>query len=96
MYTTGNRKGHYRAFINLLRNAESWQAATRDNSRIRVPVLFVWGDQDWARADEKAHDLQLVPGAKMIVVEHGGHFLPLDKPDELIEHLCDFAGRHAA
>lgn len=96
MYMTGNRKGHYRAFINLLRNAESWQAATRDYSRIRVPVLFVWGDRDWARADEKAHDLQLVPGAKMIVVEHGGHFLPLDKPDELIEHLCDLSWRHAA
>jgi len=95
MYLTGNRKGHYRAFINLLRNAETWQIATRDYARIKVPVLFLWGSQDWARPDEREHDLQLVPGAEMVTIENAGHFMPLDRPDEVIENLHAFYRRHA-
>ena len=96
MYLTGNRKGHYRAFISLLRNAKSWQVATKDYSRIKIPVLFLWGDQDWARPNEREHDRQLVPGAEMFTIENAGHFLPLDRPDEVIWHLREFYRRHAS
>jgi pimeloyl-ACP methyl ester carboxylesterase len=95
MYLTGNRKGHYRAFISLLRNAESWQLATKDYFRIGIPVLFVWGEQDWARPDERQHDRLLVPGGNMITLDHAGHFLPLDRPDELIKQLHEFYRRRA-
>lgn len=88
LYLTGNRKGHYRAFISLLRNAGSWQLAAKDYSRIRIPVLFIWGDQDWAHPDERELDRNLVPGAEMVTVEDAGHFMPLDRPDEVIKHLC--------
>jgi hypothetical protein len=30
----GNRPGHYRAFLSLLRNASSWETATKDYGRI--------------------------------------------------------------
>lgn len=83
MYLIGNRKGHYRAFLNLLRNAEPWQTATMAYSNIRIPVLLLWGDHDWSRPDERDHDQQIVPGAKMATFEDGGHFLPLDRPDTL-------------
>jgi pimeloyl-ACP methyl ester carboxylesterase len=96
IYLTGNRKGHYRAFINLLRNAESWQMATRDYDRIKIPVLFLWSSKDWARPDEREHDLQLVPGAEMVTVEDAGHFMPLDRPDKVIKHLRAFYRRHGA
>jgi hypothetical protein len=42
MYEVGNRPGHYRAFISLLRNAASWQTATKVYGNINVPVLLVW------------------------------------------------------
>jgi pimeloyl-ACP methyl ester carboxylesterase len=87
MYLVGNRKGHYRAFLNLLRNAETWETATMAYSNIRIPVLLLWGDRDWSRPDEREHNRQIVPGAKMATVEDGGHFLPLDRPDAVIEHL---------
>jgi pimeloyl-ACP methyl ester carboxylesterase len=90
MYLVGNRKGHYRAFLNLLRNAETWETATKTYSNIRIPVLLLWGDRDWSRRDEREHDRQIVPGAKMATVENGGHFLPLDRPDAVIEHLLAF------
>lgn len=95
MYATGNRKGHYRAFISLLRNSESWQRATKDYHRIKVPVLFLWGDQDWSKPHEREHDYRLVPAADMVTIERGGHFLPLDRAKEIIRHLRDFYGRHS-
>ena len=64
--------------------------ATKDYPNIKVPVLLVWGDRDWAKPDEKERDRQLIPSAEMVTVERGGHFLPLDRPDAVIEHLRDF------
>ena len=92
MYLVGNRPGHYRAFLSLLRNSESWETATKDYGRIEVPVLLIWGDQDWARPPEREHDRTLIPGAQMTTLERGGHFLPLDRPAELSQLITRFAG----
>jgi len=93
MYAVGNRPGHYRAFISLLRNAASWEMATKDYGRIAVPVLLLWGDGDWTRSSEREHERDLIPGARIVTIERGGHFLALDRPDAMISHLRTFAGR---
>ena len=93
MYLVGNRSGHYRAFLSLLRNAESWETATKDYGRIEVPVLLIWGDRDWARPSEREHDRALIPNAQMTMLKHGGHFLSLDRPQKLSEAIISFAGR---
>jgi pimeloyl-ACP methyl ester carboxylesterase len=90
MYEVGNRRGHYRAFISLLRNAASWEAATDAYRNIDVPVCLVWGDKDWATPGEREHDRSLLPRAQTATVENGGHFLPLDRPRELQELLVRF------
>ncbi|WP_052808240.1 alpha/beta fold hydrolase [Methyloterricola oryzae] len=98
MYLLGNRRGHYRAFLSLLRNAESWETARKDYSNIKIPVLLLWGDRDWSRPDEREQYRKMVPDAEMATVEKGGHFLPLDRPDAVIEYLLAFqvsAGLHA-
>lgn len=92
MYLVGNRPGHYRAFLSLLRNAASWERGTQDYLKIDVPVLLVWGDQDWARSPEREHDRALIPHVEMTTVEGGGHFLPLDRPRALTELILRFAG----
>jgi len=81
MYEVGNRPGHYRAFLSLLRHAASWEASTEAYGNITVPVCLIWGDQDWASSSEREHDRSLLAGAQVVTVEHGGHFLPLDRPD---------------
>jgi pimeloyl-ACP methyl ester carboxylesterase len=91
MYLVGNRPGHYQAFLTLLRNGASWEAAAKDYRRIEIPVLLVWGDHDWARKEEREHDRALIPGVEMVTVEKGGHFLPLDRPRELTELIVRFA-----
>src|SRR5262245_18425032 len=93
MYLVGNRPGHYRGFLSLLRNDQSWEAATKDYGRIEVPVLLIWGDQDWARPVEGEHDRMLIPGVEMTTVNGGGHFLPLDRPGELTESIIRFAAQ---
>jgi pimeloyl-ACP methyl ester carboxylesterase len=95
MYAVGNRKGHYRAFLSLLRHAASWQAATAAYRNGDVPVRLIWGGKDWARPGEREHDRGLLPHVQMVRVEHGGHFLPLDRPDAVIEQIITFAHRPA-
>jgi pimeloyl-ACP methyl ester carboxylesterase len=92
MYLVGNRPGHYQAFLTLLRNGASWEAAANDYPRIEIPVLLVWGERDWARPEEREHDRALIPGVEMVTVENGGHFLPLDRPRELTDLIVRFAG----
>jgi pimeloyl-ACP methyl ester carboxylesterase len=91
MYRVGNRPGHYRAFISLLRNAESWELARQDYGRIGVPVLLIWGDRDWSRPSERERTRSLIPNVVMETIEGGGHFLPLDRPRELAALLIRFA-----
>jgi pimeloyl-ACP methyl ester carboxylesterase len=91
LYLVGNRRGHYRAFINLLRNAGSWEDATKDYGRINVPVLLIWGDRDWARPSEREHDANLIPGVRVATLEHGGHFLALDRPQEVRDLIIRFS-----
>jgi len=87
MHVVGNRPGHYRAFLSLLRHAASWEAATSVYAQIQVPVRLLWGEKDWARSSEREQDLRLLPGAQMLTIEQGGHFLPLDRPDAVIEQI---------
>jgi pimeloyl-ACP methyl ester carboxylesterase len=91
MYLVGNRPGHYRAFISLLRNAASWEDAAKHYGRIEIPVLLVWGDRDWATPEERDRDRKLIPGVEVTTLERGGHFLPLDRPRELQELIVRFA-----
>jgi pimeloyl-ACP methyl ester carboxylesterase len=92
MYEVGDRPQHYRAFINLLRNAESWERARHDYGRINVPVLLIYGDRDWSRPSEREQTRALIPNVTMKTVAGGGHFLPLDRPRELSELIVGFAG----
>lgn len=87
LYDVGNRTGHYRGFVSLLRNSEGWQTATTIYKNIQIPVTFMWGAQDWSKVSEREHDHKLIPSAHVITVENGGHFLSLDRPDAIIEQL---------
>ena len=88
MYLVGNQPGHYRAFISLLRNAPSWEAAAKVYGNIiGMPVRLVWGDRDWAKQSERERDKQLIPQAETATIENGGHFLPLDQPGAVVGQI---------
>jgi pimeloyl-ACP methyl ester carboxylesterase len=87
LYEVGNRPGHYSAFISLLRHAASWEAATEAYGKSTVPVRLLWGDKDWARSSEREQDRRRLTNVQMVTIEQGGHFLPLDRPDAVIEQI---------
>jgi pimeloyl-ACP methyl ester carboxylesterase len=91
VFRTGERPGHYRAFLNLIRHMPLWRKTHEVYGRIRVPVLLVYGDQDWSRPAERQATLREIPGARLVMVENGGHFLPLDQPEAVIQQIRTFA-----
>jgi pimeloyl-ACP methyl ester carboxylesterase len=68
-----------------------WRKTHEVYGRIRVPVLLVYGDRDWSRGTERQATLCEIPGARLAMVENGGHFLPLDQPEAVIQHIRAFA-----
>jgi pimeloyl-ACP methyl ester carboxylesterase len=87
MYVVGNRRGHYRGFINLLRNSSSWERARIEYRNINVPTFIIWGAKDWSRPEERRYDESLISGVQSVTLETGGHFLPLDAPNDVVRHI---------
>ena len=91
LYRVGNRRGHYRALMSLVRHWDSWERARADYSSIDVPTLLIYGDHDWSRADERESDRQAIPGAELWIIKDAGHFLSLDAPQEVVQAVVGFA-----
>ena len=93
---SGFRPNHYRAFLNLLRHAYKWDEARQRYGEINLPVLVIYGDQDWSRQEERRRTVQAIPGAKVETVADAGHFLSLDQPEHLAELIKSFSGAEAS
>ncbi len=91
VFRVGERPGHYQAFLNLIRNMPLWRKTHAVYGRIQVPVLLVYGDRDWSRPAEREATRTEIAGARLVLVENGGHFLTLDRPEAVVEHLLAFA-----
>ena len=91
LYDVGARPGHYQGFLALLAHERRWPEARNEYPRIRVPVLLVYGEQDWAPAEDRERDRALIPGVTMETVPNGGHFLCLDRPQEFQDLIIRFA-----
>jgi pimeloyl-ACP methyl ester carboxylesterase len=89
----GNRRGHYRALMSLIRHWPDWESARAEYGSVERPVLLLYGDHDWSHPDEREADRRAVPGAEMRVVEGAGHFLSLDAPDEMVRSVLEFTRR---
>jgi pimeloyl-ACP methyl ester carboxylesterase len=79
----GNRRGHYRAFLSLVRNWPSWEAARKEYGGIDRPVLLVYGEHDWSSEAEREANRREIPGNRSLTVADAGHFLSVEAPDQL-------------
>jgi pimeloyl-ACP methyl ester carboxylesterase len=91
VYRVGERPGHYRAFLNLIRHMPLWRGTHSAYPRVKVPVLLIYGDHDWSRPPERQATLREIPGARLVTVKHGGHFLPMDQPEAVVREVRAFA-----
>jgi len=90
LYQVGARRGHYQGFLRLLSHERLWPQARSEYSRIRIPTLLVYGEQDWAPVGAREQERTLLPAATVTTIRSGGHFLSLDRPRELIELVVGF------
>jgi 3-oxoadipate enol-lactonase len=69
-----------------------WLADQRDRAEeIRVPTLVLVGDQDLVTPPELSSELvDLIPEARMQVIQGAGHLTNLEKPDEFNAIVEDF------
>ena len=91
MSAVGNRPGQLKGFMSLLRESQKWQNARDTYENIKVPVLLVYSDQDWAPQADRERTASLIPNVEVVTVENAGHFLPVDKPKELAKLIRGFA-----
>ena len=91
LYRVGNRRGHYRALMSLVRHWDSWERARAEYSSIDVPTLLIYGDRDWSRVGERESDRQIIAGAELRIIKDAGHFLSLDAPQEVVQAVVGFA-----
>jgi pimeloyl-ACP methyl ester carboxylesterase len=91
MSLVGTRPRHYRAFISLLRHAYKWDEAHAQYGKVSVPTLLVYGVKDWSYESERVATGREIPEARVEEVSGGGHFLPLDRPQEVERLIIEFA-----
>jgi pimeloyl-ACP methyl ester carboxylesterase len=60
-YEVGARRGHYQGFLNLLAHERLWPRARDEYASIKVPVLLVYGEQDWAPPVDRERTRSLIP-----------------------------------
>ncbi len=91
LFVVGERPGHYRSFINLIRHSSLFQKAHELYNKINVPVLLVYGEKDWAYESDRKKTASGINGAVVEIVKDAGHFLTLDQPEAFTHHVQSFA-----
>ncbi|KAI3838283.1 hypothetical protein MKX03_019334 [Papaver bracteatum] len=79
----------------------NWElTAAWSGAKVQVPVKFIVGENDlsYNNAPTKAYVhgggfKKDVPHLEVVVMEGIGHFINLEKPDEINEHISDFFGK---
>ena len=92
----GNRRGHYQAFLSLVRHWASWEDIRREYARVDRPTLLIYGEHDWSREAERDANRRAIPGNLAVNVPDAGHFLALEAPGELVRAVTGFARQNPA
>tara|TARA_R110000824_G_scaffold366730_2_gene555612 strand:- start:140932 stop:141804 length:873 start_codon:yes stop_codon:yes gene_type:complete len=84
----------YRGLLNYLLGVDHSLVERLDelHAQIKVPLLFIWGEQDGVFPVRRAHDMMahLGPNADLAVIE-GAAFLPQEeKPERVAREILDF------
>ena len=89
--------GYYRATIRGSRPPAQYAELHKHwLSAPRLPTLYLHGTDDGRSEDYTPWIERVLPdGSKIALVENGGHFLQLDRPDVVARHIVDFIGRVA-
>ena len=87
--------GYYRATVRSSRPpAQYAQLHQHWLSAPRLPTLYLHGTDDGCSGDYTPWIQRVLPdGSEVARVERAGHFLQLEQPDVVAQHIIDFIGR---
>jgi pimeloyl-ACP methyl ester carboxylesterase len=88
--------GYYRATMRGSKPPERYAELHRHwLSAPTLPTLYLHGTDDGCATSDYAHWVAptLPEGSRVELVDGGGHFLQLDRPDVVAGHILDFVGR---
>ena len=91
-FEVGGRPGYTKAFISLFRNAYRWDHLRKEYKNINIPVLLLYGEDDWSFTKEREAHLEEIPGAQMKTINNTNHYLSFDNPSAVIDNIIEFSG----
>ena len=60
--------------------------------KIKIPTLIIWGEKDSVTPLKEGELIaKSIPGAKFKIIKNAGHFVFLEKPEEFIKLIKEFA-----
>jgi pimeloyl-ACP methyl ester carboxylesterase len=80
---TGNRDGYRAVEFSVFRNWTTWGEARQLYSKVKVPVTFIYGSEDWSHPQERVRNREAIPGSVLFTIERAGHFTALERPAEV-------------
>ncbi len=88
----GRNKSNQDAFLSYFQNFRVGQEYFEPRAHeLQIPVLVVWGKYDRFISVELAYEIaEKLPNAKLEVVDKSGHYVHMDKPQELVRALTKF------
>jgi len=89
------REGRSDAFLGALLDAAAGDPGFRAKlSRLRIPSLIIWGENDLIAPTKDAHRIGGATSNGAVRILPGcGHSVPLEKPSELVEAIFVFTGQ---
>jgi len=81
----GALPGHARAFRSLCLHWQSWIDGRARYGAIGLPVMLVYGDDDWSRRAEREANTHAIRSVKTAQLRNSGHFSSLEKPQEIAQ-----------
>jgi pimeloyl-ACP methyl ester carboxylesterase len=95
-YTNLTDRAGLQAFVHTVRSVidvSGQRVSARDRLYLasRVPTLIVWGEDDAIiPASHASATHEAIPGSRLEVLPHAGHFLPFEEPEWFSRVLLDF------
>lgn len=93
----GMSKSNQEAFLSYFQNFHIGQKYFEPRAHeLQTPVLVVWGKYDRFINIKLGHEIaDKLPNAKLEVIDKSGHYVHMDKPQELVQVVTRFLGEEA-
>ena len=90
----GKSKTNQEAFLSYFQNFHISQTYFENHAtELTIQVLVMWGKHDRFIDKELAHEIVgMIPNAKLKIIDKAGHYVHMDKPNELTRIVSDFIG----